>query len=106
MNYVNFVFSLNNAYFLGMESFSSYYNSLQVSLYTFHFFYRFYYNKRTKVSSWEKPLELMTPIEVSHTIDFALMLLYKSLVVPLDLLFFGFLVKVAACAYLFWSVQY
>ncbi|KAL9333667.1 hypothetical protein Peur_073806 [Populus x canadensis] len=24
---------------------------------------RFYYNKRTKQSSWEKPLELMTPIE-------------------------------------------
>ncbi|KAJ7967603.1 pre-mRNA-processing protein 40A-like [Quillaja saponaria] len=24
---------------------------------------RFYYNKKTKVSNWEKPLELMTPIE-------------------------------------------
>lgn len=30
----------------------------------------------------------MTPIEVSHTIDFAFILLYDLLVMPLDLLFF------------------
>jgi pre-mRNA-processing factor 40 len=24
---------------------------------------RYYYNKRTKQSNWEKPLELMTPLE-------------------------------------------
>ncbi|RVX22678.1 Pre-mRNA-processing protein 40A [Vitis vinifera] len=27
---------------------------------------RYYYNKKTRLSSWEKPLELMTPIEVSY----------------------------------------
>lgn len=27
--------------------------------------FRYYYNKVTKLSSWEKPVELMTPIEVS-----------------------------------------
>nr|GEV95034.1 pre-mRNA-processing protein 40A [Tanacetum cinerariifolium] len=30
---------------------------------------RYYYNKRTKQSSWEKPMELMTPLEVSHVSD-------------------------------------
>ncbi|XP_039058403.1 transcription elongation regulator 1-like [Hibiscus syriacus] len=25
---------------------------------------RYYYNKKTRQSSWEKPLELMTPIEI------------------------------------------
>ncbi|KAJ1402838.1 WW domain [Sesbania bispinosa] len=29
---------------------------------------RFYYNKRTKLSSWEKPFELMTPIESGEKI--------------------------------------
>ena len=28
---------------------------------------RYYYNKRTKQSNWEKPLELMTPLEVILT---------------------------------------
>lgn len=32
-------------------------------------YFRYYYNKRTKQSSWEKPLELMTPIEVSYLAD-------------------------------------
>ena len=36
-------------------------------LYNFwHDLFRYYYNKKTKLSTWEKPLELMTPIEVSH----------------------------------------
>ncbi|KAJ0078058.1 hypothetical protein Patl1_37327 [Pistacia atlantica] len=32
---------------------------------------RYYFNKRTRQSTWEKPFELMTPIEVSHTINIA-----------------------------------
>lgn len=66
---------------------------------------RFYYNKKTKLSSWEKPFELMTSIEVSHTIDFASVLLYELLVRPLDLLLFWFLVKVGTCVYRFWFIH-
>ncbi|KAL2231516.1 UNVERIFIED_CONTAM: Pre-mRNA-processing protein 40A [Sesamum indicum] len=33
---------------------------------------KYYYNKRTRVSSWEKPLELMTPTEVSQQLTYAL----------------------------------
>ena len=47
----------------------------------FNLFCRFYYNKKTKVSSWEKPFELMTPIEVSHAIDFVVVLLNDLLVI-------------------------
>lgn len=36
---------------------------------------RYYYNKRTRQSSWEKPLELMTPIEVRHLSIWLLFLL-------------------------------
>ncbi|KAK6939748.1 WW domain [Dillenia turbinata] len=32
---------------------------------------RYYYNKKTRQSSWEKPLELMTPIEVSIVLVFS-----------------------------------
>lgn len=32
-----------------------------------HELHRFYYNRRTRLSTWEKPFELMTPLEVSHT---------------------------------------
>lgn len=31
---------------------------------TFFEFFRYYYNRRTRISSWEKPLELMTEMEV------------------------------------------
>lgn len=30
--------------------------------------FRYYYNKKTKQSSWDKPLELMTPTEVSQNV--------------------------------------
>jgi hypothetical protein len=29
---------------------------------------RYYYNKKTRQSSWEKPAELMTPLEVTHAV--------------------------------------
>lgn len=35
----------------------------------FGILFRYFYNKRTKMSSWEKPLELMTPVEVSHMLS-------------------------------------
>ncbi|KAJ1397274.1 WW domain [Sesbania bispinosa] len=35
---------------------------------------RFYYNKKTKLSSWEKPFELMTPIEATINLDFYVLL--------------------------------
>lgn len=44
--------------------------------------HRYYYNKRTKQSVWDKPLELMTPIEVSFYADIALALVYVSSPVP------------------------
>jgi hypothetical protein len=39
----------------------------------FLLFSRYYYNKRTKQSSWEKPPDLMTPIEVSQITDWLLL---------------------------------
>lgn len=87
-----------------MKSCSSY-NCQQDSMCNFSLeFCRFYYNKKTKVSSWEKPFELMTPIEVSHTIDFAFTLwLVRHATGCLDLLFFCFLVKGQTHAYVVWS---
>lgn len=40
----------------------SYWNDISLS--------RYYYNKKTKQSSWEKPLELMTPLEVNRKCHF------------------------------------
>lgn len=37
---------------------------------TLYELFRYYYNRRTRLSSWEKPLELMSPTEVSHRRDF------------------------------------
>ncbi|KAG6674127.1 hypothetical protein I3842_15G026600 [Carya illinoinensis] len=37
-------------------------------------FSRYYYNKRTKQSVWEKPAELMTPVEVILITDLLLLL--------------------------------
>ncbi|KAA3463534.1 pre-mRNA-processing protein 40A-like [Gossypium australe] len=38
---------------------------------------RYYYNKKTRQSSWEKPLELMTPIEVSNAKDTAFSIFFS-----------------------------
>jgi hypothetical protein len=36
----------------------------------YHSLSRYFYNKRTKFSSWEKPAEMMTPLEVSCDVYF------------------------------------
>lgn len=42
--------------------------SISEGVFLYHTDFRYYYNKKTRQSSWEKPLELMTPIEVGHYI--------------------------------------
>lgn len=49
-------------------------------------FLRYYYNKKTRQSSWEKPAELMTPLEVSCAV--CLCVIYTYLFVDI---FFGYL---------------
>lgn len=55
--------------------------TLCISFLLLHFLtIRYYYNKITKQSCWEKPLELMTPLEVRHCSNFSLFLiLYHNL---------------------------
>lgn len=47
-------------------------------------FSRYYYNKKTRQSSWEKPVELMTPLEVS--VLFAVMQLSHMILICLAML--------------------
>jgi hypothetical protein len=49
------------------------------NFFMYHSSSRYYYNKRTKFSSWEKPAELMTPLEVSYNVYFFLAFLLLSL---------------------------
>ncbi|KAA8545747.1 hypothetical protein F0562_020802 [Nyssa sinensis] len=44
---------------------------------------RYYYNRRTRLSSWEKPLELMTPIEDSISLHFCMGFSSSNVVVVL-----------------------
>lgn len=60
--------------------------------------FRFYYNRRTALSTWEKPLELMTPMEVSHATNLLFLVsFFKFLVISIDSFHFREIVRLSVC---------
>jgi hypothetical protein len=52
------------------DYFGTCFGCIYCNFFMYHSSSRYYYNKRTKFSSWEKPAELMTPLEVSYNVYF------------------------------------